>query len=160
MIEDPPLVPLAVVYGEEGLRRSGAEIIDLAGIRLQAGTAASSQPVCQHKALIYNQIERRCWCEDCTRTVDNFDVVMIMVRAYGTMLREARLRLAQAREATKAAARRLATKELDRVWGGKMVPNCPHCQRGLLPEDFANGAASTQSKELEVARRARQLQPP
>jgi hypothetical protein len=153
---DDPLVPLLTVYGHDGVNRSGAEIIDLAGVRIQAGLAKQNQSRCGHKALIYDQRDRRIWCEDCERTVDNFDAVMLMVRHYQAMVREARLRLQKANEAFAASVRRRATKELDRIWNGRMVPNCPHCNRGILPEDFAAGAASIQSLELERARRARE----
>jgi hypothetical protein len=50
---------------------------------------------------------------------------------------------------------RRAAKEIDRTWGHKMSPCCPHCRGALLPEDFASGAASSFNSEMERARRHR-----
>jgi len=47
-----------------------------------------------------------------------------------------------------------ALKMLERSWWrGGMLPCCPHCRYGLLPEDSAAGACSSVGREYEMARR-------
>lgn len=49
----------------------------------------------------------------------------------------------------------LAAKSLDDAWRKKnLVPCCPHCLAGLLPDDFKNGVGLvSKSYALELARR-------
>lgn len=52
-------------------------------------------------------------------------------------------------------ARLRAVKALDKAWSGKtMAVPCPHCDGGLLPEDFVTIRSAT-SRDLELARRRR-----
>ena len=47
----------------------------------------------------------------------------------------------------------IACKELEKVWRSKrMIPQCPHCKTGLLPEDFAS-IHTRVSAEIERQRR-------
>lgn len=131
-------------------------VVDLDEVRIRVGRTPYKVKSCKHLHLIYCSSERRVWCEDCERTIDNFDAFSILTNKFEAMLREANGRLATATEALNSAARLRATKTLDRMWsGGRMAPCCPHCNRGLLPEDFMNGARSAVGTEFEKAQRAR-----
>jgi hypothetical protein len=79
---------------------------------------------------------------------------MIVVRMFQKMLMELRAKRVKADEAMASTLIRRAAKSMDRTWGHKMAPLCPHCHGGLLPEDFENGGSAC-SRELEVARRKR-----
>lgn len=153
--KDPPLE----VLPDGGSYRG--TVVDLDGVRIKLGRTPYRAKTCEHKALIYCPSERRVWCEDCERTIDNFDAFLIYTRHLERMVREARSNLYRSEEALKSAARLRATKTLDRYWAGrKMAPCCPHCHRGLIAEDFANGAGAAVSLELEMAARARGRKPP
>lgn len=148
MSEDSPLEAL----NTEGMYR--ANVIDLDGVRIKAGHTPYKTKACDHLQLIFSLGERRVWCESCERTIDNFDAFMTFVNHLDRMVLAARHDLDTAERALAATVRMRATKELDRMWAGKrMVPCCPHCHGGLLPDDFAGGACSATSYELEVARR-------
>lgn len=137
------------------------QVIDLASVRIQVGRTKIGPGIkpCEHKSLIYSQTERRVWCEDCSRTVDNFDAFLTFTKHFEAMLRDARSKMLTAEEAMKTSARRRATKEIDRAWSGHtMAICCPHCHGGLLPEDFARGASMC-SREIEIARRAKPKSP-
>lgn len=133
-------------------------IIDLAGVRIQWGrTKTKYRERCEHKSMVYDQGERRVWCEDCSRTIDNFDALMVLVRHFSKMLAEAKSKIYKANEHFGKSARLRATKALDRIWSGRtMAVQCPHCKKGLLPDDFADGAAACWAKELEIAARSKQ----
>jgi hypothetical protein len=153
---DPPL---------EVLETQGcyvATVIDLAGVRLQRGVTDYKLRTekCKHKKMIYCATERRIWCEDCSRTIEHFEAFMVLVDHHAEMIRQSNSLFARAKEALTATIRTRAAKELDKVWGGRnMVPCCPHCRRGLLPEHFANGVGMCVSRDYEVARLKREKEP-
>ncbi len=148
--KDPPLE----VLPDGG--RYVSQVVDLASVRIRVGRTPFKAKICEHRSLLYSPSERRVWCEDCERTIDNFDAFLIFTRKFEQMLREARHKrhkMQAADEAMKSSVRRRATKELDRAWG-KMAVSCPHCHGGLVPEDFAAGTSMC-SREIELARRAK-----
>jgi hypothetical protein len=154
MTDKPIDIPLEVLADGGSYRGT---VVDLADVRIRLGRSKVGPGLkqCEHHALIYSPTERRVWCENCERTVDNFDAFLIFTRKFERMLAEARHKLSTAAEALAGAARLRATKELDRIWAGKkMAPCCPHCSKGLIPEDFTRGVSSI-SMEWEMARRNR-----
>jgi hypothetical protein len=134
------------------------EVIDLAGVRMQRGYSLSTAPKCKHLNLRYEHTlkERRVWCADCERDLDPFDALMVLADHLHDMLNAAKHMRQKAAEAVQAVARLRAVKALDKAWSGNvMAVDCPHCRGGLLPEDFVTGGVGQQSRELELARRAR-----
>jgi hypothetical protein len=151
MAENPHDTPLEVLPDGGSFRGT---VIDLDGVRIRTGRTPFRVKSCEHRNLIYSQSERRVWCEDCERTIDNFDAFQKFARQFEGMLSLAKHRLQEATEALAGAARLRATKVLDRLWSGRTTaPCCPHCGKGLIPEDFANGAQRTVSLEWELAQR-------
>lgn len=146
---DTPLEPL----GDGEVYRH--IVVDLAEFRIQAGRSPHNVTPCPHKDLVYSTTERRIWCKSCERTVDSFDAFAGLARQFEKMLRDVQAKQIKVNEALNATVRMRATKALDHLWSssGAMAPGCPHCRRGLLPEDFANGVAVRISRELEKARR-------
>ena len=132
-----------------------AHVIDLAGVRVRWGLPPARKPTCDHTALVYNQQERRVWCENCRRGIENFDAFMAVVHHFEKMEHDAQRKIDKANEALKAQIHRRATKAVDKAWSrqGGMAISCPHCQGGLLPEDFTEGRFALRSRELELARR-------
>ena len=131
-----------------------AEVIDLAEVRVEFGLPRNRHERCAHRSLTYNVEERRVWCRDCERSIDGFDAFMVLVRNFAAMEQAARAKMTQAEEAKSAHIGRRAAKKLDQAWSGQqMAVGCPHCNGGLLPEDFEH--VGMRSRELELARRAR-----
>lgn len=149
--KQPPL------KADEGGTPFGTPPIDLAEMRIKFGRPAPGPvKLCEHRTLIYSTSDRRVWCEDCERTVDNFDAFKTVVDHFHAMERQARAKLRNAEEAEKAVIHRRAAKVFDRAWSGRqMAVCCPHCRGALLPEDFQHGGLQV-SAEIERARRARQ----
>lgn len=134
--------------------RECASVISLADVRVARGWASVAKR-CEHKSLVYSTQERRIECKDCDQPVDAFDGFMSIVRHFDSMESEARSRERKTKDALSAVIVRRAAKEMDKAWGRKMAPCCPHCRSGLLPEDFAGGAASSYGRDYELARRRR-----
>lgn len=134
-----------------------AEIIDLDGVRIQWGLPASrGTERCKHTNLTYSTEERRVWCQDCKRTIENFDAFKVLVDSFQRMELAARLKLEKAEAAMAATIHRRATKAVDKAWSSSLPAiGCPHCRAGLLPEDFEAGVKVCTSREYELARRKR-----
>jgi len=136
--------------------RWAPNVIDFAGLQLQHGKRKHRLPAkCEHKRLLYSTAERSVECQDCGKEVEHFQAFMILVSHFDKMMDQAKIHLARAKAGSEAHLVRRASKEIDRSWGHKMAPCCPHCRNGLLPEDFERGAAAAISRELEIARRKR-----
>jgi hypothetical protein len=130
----------------------------LAGVRVRWGRRPYKAPKeCEHKHLTYAQNESRVWCSDCERTIENFDAFMVLAKNFERMVRDVQNQNYKAAEGAKAVLIRRAAKEIDRTWGHKMAPRCPHCREGLLPHDFAEGCAMAVSQEVEIARRKKKI---
>lgn len=146
-VGDDPLEPMDNDY---------RPVIDLASVRIRLGKTSAKVKPCEHKHLTYSQHERRVWCDDCERSIDAFDAFVMMCRYLSDMISEANGKMHKADEALRHTARLRATKALDKVWSGRtMAVACPHCNGGLLPEDFAGGAKSAWSRSLEIAKRTK-----
>lgn len=133
-----------------------AEVIDLDGVRIQWGLPRGPWlSRCKHQNLTYSSEEHRVWCQDCKRTIENFDAFMVLVNRFQRMEADARSKIAKANEAMAATVIRRAAKAVDKAWMGDRAIGCPHCQGGILADDFANGTV-LMSREYELARRNRQ----
>lgn len=130
-------------------------VIDLGDMRVAYGHPRHPKNVCKHKSLIYCTDERRVWCSDCERSLDNFEAFMALVNSHCAMITDANQRLERARKAENIYIHRKAAKAIDLAWGNKMAVGCPHCGRGLLAEDFVTGCRQS-SREIELARRRRE----
>lgn len=119
---------------------SGVRVVDIGDLRVARGMTRRPKSSCKHLRLVYDEKERRIYCEDCRTDVPAFDAFVGLVERWKENMDAAQRLLDDAREANAFAARGLAAKELDRAWRKKtMVPSCPHCRNGLFPEDFVKG---------------------
>jgi hypothetical protein len=146
--DDIPLVndPRAEPFGQP--------VIDFAGVRIAHGLPKFHHPRCEHKALIYDENERRIWCDGCERTLDAFDAFMTTVKYFDAMVLAAQSDRDRAKEAREATLVRRAAKWLDRVWARKMLPQCARCGHGMTPDEALN--CGQVSLEYEAARRKKE----
>ena len=146
--KDPPINEMDFV--------GGVIVIDFGDIRVARGLSRRPYSSCKHRQLVYDISERRIWCKDCERDIEPFDAFKLMVENYSDAWDNYNRRTSALEEAEKHKIRLLATKALDRLWGKQnMVPGCPHCRRGLLPEDFKNGATTILGRDYEIGLRKR-----
>jgi hypothetical protein len=105
--------------------------------------------------MVYDQNERRVWCKDCEKDVESFDAFKLIAENFTKQNAILAKRERKITEAENHNIRRLAVKTLDKAWSKKRaVPCCPHCNEGLLPDDFKNGVGlSSKSYALEQRRR-------
>lgn len=149
--KDPPIEPLPY--------RAGVTIIDIGDVRVSRGMSRRPHSSCRHRRLHYDSRERRIWCADCERDLEGFDAFQILAEQCQEFYAQNKRRAEELAEAEQFQARSRAVKALDHVWRSRnMVPCCPHCRQGLLPEDILRGMSSV-GVEYERARRAREGHP-
>lgn len=116
---------------------SGPSVIDIGDVRVARGLSRRPFSSCKHRALNYDPQERRIWCKDCEQDIDPFDAFVIVAEQCHGFLESLKRRARQIAEAEAFTARSRAVKALDKIWRSRnMAPCCPHCNRGLLPEDM------------------------
>lgn len=148
--KDPPII------AQEYL--AGLNVVDIGDIRVARGMSRRPHSVCHHRAMVYDQQERRIWCKDCETNIEAFDAFVIICQHFHA----GAARLERERQEIEAAKAhnliRIATKQFDeKLRMKKMVPACPHCNAGIFPEDVPKMA--TINREWEQARRARKARP-
>ncbi len=140
----PPIEPQDFV--------GGVTVIDFGDLRVARGLSRRPVTICRHHQLRYDTRERRIWCADCEHDVEPFDAFASLVERYDAAIKRAERKIAEAKEAQEFALRSIAAKQIDRHWRSrKMVPCCPHCQRGIWPEDVDR--MGRVSREWDGARR-------
>ena len=148
-MSDAPIEPQEYIHG--------VKVVQIEDLRVARGMTRRPVSACRHKALVYDERERRVWCSDCQTEVEAFDAFVGLVEVYSSGLdsiNRRRRELAEA-EAETFQIRSRAAKAIDEAWRSpKTAPLCPHCMTAILPEDVAGGLATT-SKSLVVAARKR-----
>ena len=141
---DPPIVPQEWI--------GGIKVVDIGDARVARGLSRRPFSGCHHNSLIYDGCERRIWCPDCKSTIDPFDAFLSLVGQFDRAQRKAEQKAKELADAKSHNLVRIAAKQMDDQWRRKRtVPTCPHCRKGLMPEDAAR--MGRMSREIEIARR-------
>jgi hypothetical protein len=131
----------------------GPKVVTIEDIRVARGLTRRPLSSCRHKQLVYDDKERRIWCQDCESQVEPFDAFVQLCGVFQNAKSDIDRRLEQLAEAETFQLRSRAAKVMDEAWRStKMAPLCPHCMKAILPEDVAGGVART-SKSLVIAAR-------
>ena len=132
-------------------------VIDIGEFRIRHGRTPYKEEkrLCLHKNLIISSSERRVWCEDCNKTIEPMDAVLSLFNVWQKLEAHYSAEHHKINEGRDATLVRRASKAIDREWGRKMGVCCPHCRRGIFPEDIGDFAPATVSREYENAMRKR-----
>lgn len=135
----------------------GVKVVQIEDLRIARGLTRRPKSACRHKSLVFDDKERRVWCEDCESEVDAFDAFKGLCEVWDRGMKGLQRQLREVEEAKQLQLRSRAAKALDKVWRGRRsVPLCPHCRSALLPEDVANGLATTSRTFAEAQRKKRE----
>ncbi len=146
-MSDAPIEPQDYIYG--------VKVVQIEDLRVARGLTRRPASSCRHKQLVYDQGERRVWCQDCEAEVEAFDAFVGIVEVFSAGMSKLNTRRRELAEAESFQIRSRAAKVMDEAWRStKMAPLCPHCMAAILPEDVADGVAKT-SKALITAARKR-----
>ena len=146
--KDPPIVAQEFLHG--------VKVVDFGDLRVSRGFSRRPFSLCHHRNMVYDDAERRVWCNDCEKNIEPYDAFTSVVKNYNAAYKHLETLRLEAVEAREHSLFLLACKKIEKVWRGrKLAPACPHCKRGLLPGDFSDNFTKTSSK-LEIAMRKKQ----
>lgn len=140
-----PIEPKEYLYGPK--------VVQIEDLRVARGLTRRPSSTCRHRQLVYDDNERRIWCQDCESEVEPFDAFVQVCAVFQKAKSDIDRRRAQLAEAESFQIRSRAAKVMDEAWRStKMAPLCPHCMTAILPDDVARGVAKT-DKRLAIAAR-------
>jgi hypothetical protein len=141
------------------------KIVDLGAFRakLRVGTKYGHPKTCDHLVVTIDADGGTLECDECKKSLSAFTVLVSLCRRWDDIadkVAQLKRRAAAMRQMlSKYKVRQRALKEFEKHWWrGNLLPCCPHCGRGLMAEDFADGAASGVGREYEMAVRKRAAQ--
>ena len=142
--KDPPIEEVGFI--------AGVNVIDIGDLRIARGLSRRPISICAHRPLMYDPRERRIWCKDCETNVDPFDAFVLITENFYHAAVKIERGLAEVEEAKSFSIRSIAAKKIDKIFRSRnMVPACPNCSEGILPEDVARMGRI--SKEWVLAKR-------
>lgn len=129
------------------------EVVDLGEYRFTRDRSIIERSgECRHRRQTMVDRGQYVQCDDCGAMLSPYWVLKEILEQIGRA-RASLDRRRQALDEQEARTIRLrAAQTMEKEWRSRrMVPACPHCHRGLLPDDMINPA--TISKDLERQRR-------
>ena len=131
-----------------------ADIVDLGAFKLQRKHASllTSKEQCPHKSLQMEEHGQIVRCADCQVQVSAWWALGQLAAHWGRLERKQEQREDQLKKAMETNLHLVAARKVEAAWRSrKTVPACPHCNRGILPED--NLGSAQVSREMELRRR-------
>lgn len=146
-MSDAPIEPHDYLFGPK--------VVQIEDLRVARGLTRRPAASCRHRQLVYDDNERRVWCQDCESQVEPFDAFIQVCGVFQKAKADIDRRRKLLSEAESFQIRSRAAKVMDEVWRSKnMAPLCPHCNAAILPEDVAKGVAKT-GRKFVIAQRAK-----
>ena len=150
--KDPPIENPSFV--------GGVNVVDIGDLRVARGLSRRPHSACNHHRLMYDNAERRVWCQDCETNVEAFDAFVLLVENLDRAFKDLERRREIIEKAESSSLISVAAKVMDKEWRHRdRVPSCPHCGQGLFPEDFAKGVGSLGREYARALAAKRKLTP-
>jgi len=93
---------------------------------------------------------REVHCKRCGAKVEPFDALTEIARDIERWNSEIERMLKQRQELADWKPWLIALRRVEKTYrGGKMIPSCPHCGRGILAEELADDCSVYKDRELE-----------
>ena len=126
-MSDAPIEPQEYLYGPK--------VVQIEDLRVAQGLTRRPHSSCSHRQLVYDDNERRIWCQDCETEVEAFDAFLQLCGVFQKAKSDIDRRRQKLAEAEAFQVRRRAAKVLDEAWRSRtMAPLCPHCHSAILPD--------------------------
>lgn len=147
---DPPIEPLDYLHG--------LKVVDIGDMRIKRGMTRRPASSCRHSTVHYDKQERRLWCPDCEKNVEAFDVVVGIAESLDAKTKGMEKREQKLKEVEEERLVSLAARAIDKLWRRRnMVPCCPNCNEGLLPEDFKDFRGAMVNADWTRAKRKKKV---
>jgi hypothetical protein len=129
-------------------------VVSLEGWRKRREREKAKESPCTHERYILDVEHGTVNCAECDAPVSAFFALKKIAFRESQAFQKLHSMNAEIAAITARRSWLSAVKTLDRIWRGKkMLPCCPHCNRGLFAEDFRHAAVGV---EYEKARRAKE----
>lgn len=107
---------------------------------------------CPHLHLTWDDNGHIVTCDDCRKQIDPYWAMQMLASHYEKAFKKVQARAQSVADDKAHNLHLIAAKKVEAVWRSKkMVPCCPHCDRGIFPEDQLG--AKQMGKQFELARR-------
>lgn len=115
-----------------------------------------SKDACKHLNKTFDANGDIITCDDCSMQLSPVWVIHQLIDSYNREMDRLDARERVLREQTGKDLHLIAAKTVEAVWRRKsVVPGCPHCHRGILPEDRLGSMQV--SRAIELSRRRADL---
>ena len=141
-MKQPPIEEQEFSFGHK-------RVIEIGDLRVARGLTRRPIESCKHNNTVYDTTERRIWCKDCEQEVDAFDAFINVVKYHYAAANVLEKRANQLKEVEQFTLRLRATRALERIWRGKLLPRCASCGAGMFANDYVN--PSKIGKEFALA---------
>lgn len=122
----------------------GVNVVQMGEYRISRGMTRRKKSTCRHYSLVYDDQERKVWCNDCESNLDSYDAFLTLVESFNTQLEIIYRKQAVLDKDLNKKIGRIAAQKLDDIWKtNRDVPCCPNCDKGMLAEDFATKRIKT-----------------
>lgn len=131
-----------------------ADVLDLGSFKLQRkGNARFATPdQCAHVNLQMEDLGQVVRCLDCKAQVSAWWALNRLAENWQMLDRRMKERESVLSEAMSTNIHLVAARRVQEAWRSrKTAPSCPHCHRGILPEDQLG--SSRISRDMELRRR-------
>lgn len=110
---------------------------------------------CRHLNLTLDDNGHIVRCDDCKESLSAYWVIGMITEFHRDALRNIAARERAVAADKDANLHLIAARKVEKVWRSRsMVPCCPHCGHGILPED--NLGDRQMGKRFEIARRKKE----
>jgi len=109
---------------------------------------------CRNRKFYIDTQNREISCQECGAVIDPYDAMLDIANHYEQFGKEVDSLLTQRKQILDYKPHLLVMRELEKIYmGGKMLPCCPHCGKGIHAKELL--VAST-SKQYEDRRRLKE----
>lgn len=132
-----------------------SEIINIGDLAIERKRReyASSKDACDHRHLQFDESGDVVRCVKCGTQVSAFWVLQMLVEQYTLWTARLNRERESVRQAAEASLHLIASRKVEIAWRNRtMVPSCPHCGNGILPEDGLG--SSMINRAFEIRRRS------
>lgn len=111
------------------------------------------QDRCPHKHIELDDNGEIVTCTDCNKQLTAYWALRHITQQWADHARKAKAHADEVSERVKQNISLLAAQRVEKAWRSrKMVPTCPHCSKGIMPDDGFGSAAI--NREIEMRRRS------
>jgi len=136
----------------EDVYKSVPKIIDFEKAKI-SHQRRSGDDICKHKHVCIDPDNETVECTDCGAAISPFYALNTLTSHWASLESEYKRRLAEASSIKEGKKLLKATQAVDKAWRSrKTLPTCPHCHRGISPDDWLRRSGGV-SKEYDAAMR-------